>query len=150
MAQILIVDDDESMRTLIKEVLIVYGHDCELAEAGPEALEILRKKSFDLAIIDRNMPGMDGLELVTLRGRAMQEAAEATPSGMVALIGADEAQAEEKPVEAPLILNCDTRLKFTVPEMEATMPSGGQRMTPCLRIFSKWWPSRKGEPADAA
>lgn len=35
----------------------------------------------------------DGLELVALRGRAMQEAAEASPSGMLALIGADEAQA---------------------------------------------------------
>jgi [acyl-carrier-protein] S-malonyltransferase len=35
----------------------------------------------------------EGLELVALRGRAMQEAAEAVPSGMVALIGADEAQA---------------------------------------------------------
>jgi [acyl-carrier-protein] S-malonyltransferase len=36
----------------------------------------------------------DGLELVTLRGRAMQDAAEAQPSGMLALIGADEAQAQ--------------------------------------------------------
>lgn len=36
----------------------------------------------------------DGLELVTLRGRAMQDAAQAVPSGMVALIGADESQAE--------------------------------------------------------
>ncbi len=36
-----------------------------------------------------------GLELVALRGRAMQEAAVATPSSMVALIGADEAQARE-------------------------------------------------------
>ncbi|MBX3356952.1 MAG: ACP S-malonyltransferase [Phycisphaeraceae bacterium] len=35
----------------------------------------------------------DGLELVAVRGRAMQDAAEAVPSGMVALIGADEAQA---------------------------------------------------------
>lgn len=35
----------------------------------------------------------DGLELVTLRGRAMQDAATAVPSGMLALIGADEAQA---------------------------------------------------------
>lgn len=35
-----------------------------------------------------------GLELVALRGRAMQDAAEAVPSGMVALIGADEAAAE--------------------------------------------------------
>jgi len=37
----------------------------------------------------------DGLELVALRGRAMQEAAEATPSSMVALVGADEGQARE-------------------------------------------------------
>ncbi len=37
----------------------------------------------------------DGLKLVTLRGRAMQDAAEAVPSGMVALIGADEAKASE-------------------------------------------------------
>jgi [acyl-carrier-protein] S-malonyltransferase len=37
---------------------------------------------------------LDGLELVTLRGRAMQDAAEAAPSGMLALIGADETQAQ--------------------------------------------------------
>ncbi|MCC6426089.1 MAG: ACP S-malonyltransferase [Phycisphaerales bacterium] len=37
----------------------------------------------------------DGLELVALRGRAMQDAAEASAGGMVALIGADEAQAQE-------------------------------------------------------
>jgi [acyl-carrier-protein] S-malonyltransferase len=36
----------------------------------------------------------EGLRLVALRGRAMQDAAEATPGGMVALIGADEAQAD--------------------------------------------------------
>lgn len=37
----------------------------------------------------------DGLKLVTIRGQAMQDAAEATPSGMVALIGADEMSATE-------------------------------------------------------
>lgn len=37
----------------------------------------------------------DGLKLVTLRGRAMQDAAEASEGGMVALIGADEAQAQQ-------------------------------------------------------
>lgn len=42
----------------------------------------------------------DGLELVTLRGRAMQDAATAVPSGMVALIGADEAQARQVCAEA--------------------------------------------------
>ncbi|MEO1583755.1 MAG: ACP S-malonyltransferase [Planctomycetota bacterium] len=42
----------------------------------------------------------DGLWLVTLRGRAMQDAAEASPGGMVALIGVDEAAAEEIVAEA--------------------------------------------------
>ena len=37
----------------------------------------------------------DGLELVALRGRAMQEAAQAQPGGMVAIVGADETQAQE-------------------------------------------------------
>ncbi len=41
------------------------------------------------------LPFEAGLELVTLRGRAMQDAAEATPSGMLALIGCDEPQANE-------------------------------------------------------
>lgn len=44
----------------------------------------------------------DGLELVALRGRAMQDAAEAVESGMVALIGADEASAQQV---------CDATLK---------------------------------------
>ncbi|HEX7009768.1 MAG TPA: ACP S-malonyltransferase, partial [Phycisphaeraceae bacterium] len=38
---------------------------------------------------------LDGLKLVHLRGQAMQEAAQAAPSGMVALVGADEQQAQE-------------------------------------------------------
>jgi [acyl-carrier-protein] S-malonyltransferase len=42
----------------------------------------------------------DGLELVALRGRAMQDAAEEAESGMVALVGADEAQAREVCEEA--------------------------------------------------
>jgi [acyl-carrier-protein] S-malonyltransferase len=50
----------------------------------------------------------DGLRLVALRGRAMQDAAVATPSGMVALIGADEPQAQAIADEArgPGVLVC--------------------------------------------
>ena len=66
MARILIVDDEESIRDLIKEVLISQGHEFELAANGVEAFEILRKKTIDLAIVDRNMPGMTGIEVVQL------------------------------------------------------------------------------------
>ena len=66
MARILIVDDEESIRDLIKEVLITEGHAFEFAVSGADALEILRRKTIDLVIIDRNMPGMTGIDVVQL------------------------------------------------------------------------------------
>jgi CheY-like chemotaxis protein len=66
MARVLIVDDEEYIRDLIKEVLLAQGHEFELAASGAAAFEILRKKSIDLIIVDRNMPGMTGIEVVQL------------------------------------------------------------------------------------
>ncbi len=66
MARVLIVDDEEYIRDLIKEVLLAQGHEFELAGDGRAAFEILRKKTIDLAIVDRNMPGMTGIEVVQL------------------------------------------------------------------------------------
>lgn len=69
MARLLIVDDEESIRELIKEVLSGQGHEFELAADGAAALEALARSEFDLAIVDRKMPGMDGLALVAaIRG----------------------------------------------------------------------------------
>jgi CheY-like chemotaxis protein len=65
-AKILIVDDEESIRDLIKEVLSSESHEFHLAADGQQAFEILRKKPMDLAIVDRNMPGMTGIEVVQL------------------------------------------------------------------------------------
>ena len=66
MARILIADDEESIRDLIKEVLSSGGHEFHLAADGAQALEVLRRKAVDLAIVDRNMPGMSGIEVVQL------------------------------------------------------------------------------------
>lgn len=66
MARVLIVDDEEYIRDLIKEVLTSQGHEFDLADGGVAAFEILRKKTIDLAVVDRNMPGMSGIEIVQL------------------------------------------------------------------------------------
>ena len=66
MARILIVDDEESIRDLIKEILRTQDHETETAEGGTQALELLRKREFDLAIVDRNMPGVSGIDFVKL------------------------------------------------------------------------------------
>ena len=69
--RLLIVDDEESVRNLITSLFSKYGHNCETAEDGLEALEKIKKNSFDSAIIDIIMPHMDGItltrELVNLR-----------------------------------------------------------------------------------
>jgi len=62
--RILVVDDQESMRVLLQDLLEAVGYDVTLAEGGREALEILAEKSFDLVLSDLNMPGMDGTALL--------------------------------------------------------------------------------------
>ena len=64
MARILIADDEEAIRDLVKEVLSAEKHEFLLAENGTQALELLRTKGADLAIIDRNMPGLSGIDVV--------------------------------------------------------------------------------------
>lgn len=64
MARILIADDEEPLRDLVKEVLSGGGHEFLLAENGKQALELLHSKGADIAIIDRNMPGLTGIEVV--------------------------------------------------------------------------------------
>lgn len=63
-------------------------------EGVPAAAAGLSLGEYTALCVAGSVSFADALELVTLRGRAMQDAAEATPGGMVALIGADAAQAK--------------------------------------------------------
>ncbi|HLL06593.1 MAG TPA: sigma-54 dependent transcriptional regulator [Myxococcaceae bacterium] len=64
MGRILVVDDEEGVRSFLAESLEIDGHHVEEAANGQEALERLRSRSFDLVLTDLRMPGMDGLELL--------------------------------------------------------------------------------------
>lgn len=64
MASILVVDDDDAIADLIKDVLVQEGHACALASSGPKALELLGKSRYDLVILDRNMPEMSGIQVL--------------------------------------------------------------------------------------
>jgi DNA-binding NtrC family response regulator len=62
--RILIVDDQESMRVLLQDMLNVMGYEADVAEGGEEALTIMAGADFDLVLSDLNMPGMDGTALL--------------------------------------------------------------------------------------
>lgn len=67
--RVLIVDDNASCRRMLKETLITWGIEAQVAVGPGPALQAVREsqrrgKLFDLALVDFQMPGCDGLELV--------------------------------------------------------------------------------------
>ena len=64
MAHILIIDDERSIRSTMKDILEFEQHTVTLAEDGAQALEAVGRETFDLIFSDIKMPGMDGMELL--------------------------------------------------------------------------------------
>lgn len=65
MATVLVIDDDEEHRTLVREILVRAGYRVEEAADGVQGLRLFGKSSPDLVITDINMPGIDGHEVIT-------------------------------------------------------------------------------------
>ena len=61
---ILIVDDEEPIRSILSRKLEFDGYNCEVAADGEEALHKTSMKSFDLVLLDVNMPGLSGMEVL--------------------------------------------------------------------------------------
>ena len=64
MARILVVDDDDSLRRLLKAVLERAGHEVTTAGDGFEAIRLVDAQPFDLVITDLIMPEMEGIQMI--------------------------------------------------------------------------------------
>jgi two-component system, chemotaxis family, chemotaxis protein CheY len=61
----IVIDDSRAIRVILGKMLRDIGFDVSEAPDGQAALDVLRASEvFDLALVDWNMPGMDGLQLV--------------------------------------------------------------------------------------
>ncbi|MBZ9662313.1 response regulator [Mesorhizobium sp. ESP-6-4] len=71
MAKLLIVEDDESVRTLAARALERDGHNVTIATDGAQGLDMIRQArgGFDLVVSDIRMPEMDGIEMATAASR---------------------------------------------------------------------------------
>ncbi|HYP27808.1 MAG TPA: sigma-54 dependent transcriptional regulator [Blastocatellia bacterium] len=73
--KLLIIDDEESVRNLIRQALLDHGYEIYTAANGKEALALTSQYQFDLIFCDVVMEGMNGFEVLTaLRGRLNSEA----------------------------------------------------------------------------
>jgi DNA-binding NtrC family response regulator len=62
--RILLVDDDEDMRSLLADVLIDEGYEVNQAVNGAEALVLLHRETFAAILLDKRMPGLSGMDLL--------------------------------------------------------------------------------------
>jgi len=64
MPKILIIDDEQTIRNTLREILEYEKYEVEEAKNGEEGLDLLRKKKFDVVLCDIKMPKMDGMEVL--------------------------------------------------------------------------------------
>lgn len=87
---VLVVDDDPAMRELLAEIVHREGHQAIAAESAEKALEVLPLWSFQIAFLDQNLPGMEGL----LLGEYLRRS---NPDMIIALVtGEDDPRIERR------------------------------------------------------
>jgi DNA-binding NtrC family response regulator len=64
--RILIVDDDDTIRTTMKAILEDEGYDVDLAASGKEGIEKSKETTYNIALLDIRLPDMEGVELLKL------------------------------------------------------------------------------------
>ena len=62
--RILVIDDEEGIRSSMQRILEYEGYEVTLAATGDEGLKLLEREAPDLVFLDIKMPGMDGLEVL--------------------------------------------------------------------------------------
>lgn len=64
MARILLVDDEQDVREMLRDALKLKGHNVHIAASADEALKLAKERNYDVAVIDFVLPGKRGLDLV--------------------------------------------------------------------------------------
>jgi DNA-binding response OmpR family regulator len=73
--RILIVEDDSELAKVLRLYLQRHNYEVEVAQRGTEALDICRKNSLNLVLLDIKLPDIDGYEVLTRLRRRGQTAA---------------------------------------------------------------------------
>jgi len=138
LGKILVIDDEEAILITLKKILRTAGYEAQTAQTGREGLDLFGQGAWDVVIVDRKMPGMNGEEVAA----EMKRLAPAVP--IILITGFPGAVTRHdlfhailgKPFRPPEFLQClaDARRRGSddrgtaseaLPEMSEPAPSGG-------------------------
>src|SRR6266498_2799476 len=91
-AEILIVDDDALSRKILAQVLASAGYNCQVCGDGAEALESIRAKPPSLLLLDFDMPGPNGAEVLKQLRSDQYQAVAQVPAIMLTAHGSEESE----------------------------------------------------------
>jgi DNA-binding NtrC family response regulator len=63
-AKVLVIDDEQIVRTSCSRALVPEGYDVKLAKNGLEGLSMIKEEGFEIILTDLKMPDMDGIEVL--------------------------------------------------------------------------------------
>jgi DNA-binding NtrC family response regulator len=88
---VLVVDDEPSIRKVLKAILEEKGHNVETAENGKEAIRKSKSRFYNLSLIDIRLPDMEGVKLLTKMKETTPKMAKIMITGYPSLQNAVEA-----------------------------------------------------------
>jgi phosphoserine phosphatase RsbU/P len=91
-AEILIVDDDALSRKILARVLTSAGYNCRVCEDGAEALQIIHARPPSLLLLDFDMPGKNGAEVLRQLRSDQQQAVAQVPTIMLTAHGSEQSE----------------------------------------------------------
>jgi DNA-binding NtrC family response regulator len=109
--RILIVDDDDTIRTTMKAILEDEGYLVDLAASGKEGVEKSKETSYNIALLDIRLPDMEGVQLLKLLKPAVPRTRKIMVTGYPSTQNAIEALNKNadayliKPVDIEKLLN---------------------------------------------
>jgi CheY-like chemotaxis protein/anti-sigma regulatory factor (Ser/Thr protein kinase) len=143
MARVLVVDDDRATRHILQKVLTDGGYEASVAKDGVDALEALRKRRFDLLLLDVWMPRMNGLELLArlrrrkTRPRVVVMTSDDAPQTLLEAVRENAFRYVQKPVDAAALLTTlrDVLEAPEIPPIEviSARPEWVELLVPCTR-----------------
>ena len=143
MSRILVVDDDRTTRHVLSKVLTSAGFSVTVAKDGVEALAFLRKRRFDLLLLDVWMPRMTGLDLLErlrtrkVRPRVIVMTSDEAPETLLAAVRQQAFTYVHKPIASlELLHTVRDVLKAPDPpaiEVISARPEWVELILPCTR-----------------
>lgn len=143
MSKILVVDDDNATRHILRSVLSNAGFATSVARDGVEALKVLGSERFDLLLLDVWMPRMNGLDLLArlrtfeVRPRVVVMTSDDAPETLMKAVREQAFKYVHKPVEADTLLQTvrDVLAAAEVPPIEVVSARAEwiELVVPCTR-----------------